>query len=57
MKKTFKEWMDEVNKLLEAKCGLSADDLPDVCYRDMYDAGKRPSTAANAAWRNARDEY
>lgn len=48
-KKTFNEWMKEVNALLIKKTGMDSGDLADVCYRDMYDRGERPARAANAA--------
>ncbi len=56
MKKTFAQWMREVDAILENKCGLSHQDLPDIPYRDMYDAGKGPKAAANRAWKCAKGE-
>lgn len=52
---TFKEWMRKVNVIIEAKVGLSADDLPDYCYQDCYDAGETPTATARQAIRNAKD--
>lgn len=57
MKKTFKEWMKEVDQILSSKYGFCVNDIPDVCYRDMYDSGNSPKTAADVAWRNAFDEF
>ena len=46
---TFNQWMDQVDNCVVGKCGLSYLDLPDVCYRDMYDNGYDPNEAANEA--------
>ena len=55
MAKTFDQWMQEVNRAVEHLVGLSADDLPDWNYRDAYDDGASPSSAARQAIRAARD--
>lgn len=55
MRKTFEEWMKEVDAQLRKKVGLTHLDLPDCCYRDWYDDGVRPSTAANRAVKNSFD--
>ena len=51
----FSTYRLEVNRLVEAKCGLSLDDLPDVAIRDWYDDGVSTKTAARRAVRNAKD--
>jgi hypothetical protein len=51
-KLTFELWMREVDKALERIVGLSSADLPDVCYRDLYDDGAGPREAARIAVRN-----
>lgn len=56
MAKTFAEWLEQVDLKVQARCGMSRDDLPDVNYRDMFDQGDSPSTAASYAIRNAKDE-
>ena len=56
-KPTFEEWMIEVNKHLDRKCGMVADDLPDWRYRDAYNAGKQPEVAAYQAIKAARTTY
>jgi hypothetical protein len=38
-KLTFEQWMSKINKRLETICGISTDDLPDMCYADMYEHG------------------
>ena len=43
---SFQSFMHEVDAELESICGLSANDLSDVCYRDMYDSGCDPQDAA-----------
>ena len=49
MNKTFEAWMKEVDRRIEASIGLSSADLPDICYRDMYDDGATPASAAREA--------
>ena len=44
--KTFSNWMQSVNREIEAISGLGCNDLPDVCYRDMYDDDTMPREAA-----------
>ena len=36
---SFDEWMKKVNLMIGDRLGLSADDLPDVCYRDWFENG------------------
>ena len=52
-KKTFEQWMAEVNKAIEAKIGLSSDDLPDCPYDVWYEDGKSAKAAANKALKMA----
>ena len=42
----FKVWMHKVDAAIEASTGLSAYDLPDVCYRDWFEDGMSPRDAA-----------
>jgi hypothetical protein len=56
MKRSFDEWMREVDRAIARKAGLSALDLPDVPYRDWYEDGVRPASAAAKAIRNAKSE-
>jgi hypothetical protein len=46
---SFSCYRREVNRLIEAKCGLSLDDLPDVTIRDWYDDGVSTKSAASRA--------
>lgn len=46
---TFDEWMIEADRECEALVGLGLLDLPDVAFRDMYDDGESPLTAAKTA--------
>jgi hypothetical protein len=43
---TFKQWLQEVDKVLLKKCFLTHMDLADAPYRDMYDADEDPEDAA-----------
>ena len=54
-KQTFEEWYAEVDQWVLRKYGLSRDDLPDWNYRDAYDDGVKPTTAAKRAIRAASD--
>lgn len=51
----FDVWMAKVDAAVEKKIGLSVYDLPDLCYRDMFDDGVTPSQAARMAIKN--EEY
>lgn len=51
----FDRWMADVDAYFLLRLGLSADDLPDYCYRDAYDDGATPTQAARAALRAARE--
>ena len=42
----FKNWMNEVDQIIDGICGLSYLDLPDICYRDLFDSGCDPEEAA-----------
>lgn len=53
----FHQWKRQVNRLVQSKVGLAADDLPDCPYRDWFDDRMSPKTAAAKAIRNARDNY
>ena len=50
---SFEAWMARVDGALVRKVGVSSSDLPDCCYRDMYDAGCTPEDAADEAIDNA----
>lgn len=55
MRKTFDQWLKEVDAILVRTVGLSHLDLPDCCYRDWYEAGVTPKGAASRAKRNAME--
>ena len=56
IEKSFEHWKEDVNRAVEIlSCGLSADDLPDVCYRDWYDDDVSAVSAARRAIRNAQE--
>lgn len=39
---TFDQWMHEVDRLCLSLYGISIHDLPDMCFRDAYNAGASP---------------
>lgn len=49
MRRNFEDWMAEVDAVVSNRCGLSADDLPDCCYRDWFEDGVSPRAAASMA--------
>lgn len=53
---SFDQWMKTVDEIIWSKLGCSVYDLPDCCFRDWYDSGKHPASAATCALRAARDE-
>ena len=53
----FKEWMAKVDANISKRVGLSLNDLPDICYRDLFEDGASPSTAAGDAIRNAKGGF
>jgi hypothetical protein len=55
MRMSFELWKDIVNAIIEARWGLSADDLPDYCYYDCYAAGDTPLECAKQAVKAAMD--
>lgn len=55
-RKSFDEWMRDVDAAVARKCGMSHHDLPDCPYRDWYDDGVSAKSAAAKAVRMARDE-
>ena len=55
MTKTFEQWKSEVDAIIERATGFSSDDLPDVCYMDMYEDDVKPVSAARHAIRNAAE--
>lgn len=56
IKKTFAEWMREVDRAVSAKAGLSVYDLPDMCFSDWYADGFSPKQAATKAIKSAKEE-
>jgi hypothetical protein len=54
-KKTFEEWMKEVDRVIMEKVFLTSDDLPDCCYRDWYEDGVSVRNAANRAIKSANE--
>lgn len=54
-KLTFQQWKHQVDAAIVKKVGMSADDLPDWPYRDAYNRGHSPASAASAAIRSAKE--
>jgi len=52
-KKTFEEWMKEVDRAVKTKADLSVHDLPDCPFSDWYTDGKTPKGAATKALKMA----
>jgi hypothetical protein len=51
---SFEEWMQAVDEAVGVIAfGLSVDDLPDIDFRSLYDAGETAQTAAEEALTNA----
>ncbi len=46
---TFEQWMAAVDTQVSTRTGLSVHDLPDMPYRDQYDARYTPGQAAEEA--------
>jgi hypothetical protein len=49
---TFNEWMRAVDRQVQARVGLSSDDLADCAYRDWYDDDMSATEAAELALEN-----
>lgn len=52
----FKDWMAKVDQAIGCAVGMGAEDLADICYRDMYEDGASPRAAARAAIRASGGE-
>ena len=53
-KPTFTEWLTAMDRIVEAKTGLSYEDLEDRPFRDWYDDGVSPASAATRTIRYSR---
>lgn len=49
----FDEWKAIVNQIVQRKCGLSCDDLPDYDYMSEWEGGSTASDCADAALEEA----
>jgi len=52
---SFEAWMQEVDNAVSRRTGMSVHDLPDVPFRDWYDDGVPPRSAAARAIRAANE--
>ena len=47
MKMSFKAWWKTVNRHVADRIGMTADEMPDLCFvRDWFDDGMSPADAA-----------
>ena len=53
MKDSFQVWMKKVNAAIEAKCGMTADEIEDTNYSEMWERGVTPKSAAAKAVKQA----
>lgn len=53
----FKDWYKKADSLCLAQYGLSLADLPDICYRDLFQDGYTPSQCVREAMANADPSY
>lgn len=44
--RTFREWKEEVNRVVLKIASVGCDDLADKSYWDMWDSGENPTEAA-----------
>ena len=49
MKKSFDQWLQEVDDILERKLQLDHNEMADVNYKEWYENGVSPKTAATRA--------
>jgi hypothetical protein len=56
MKTTFDTWMQEVDRAVARKCGMSVHDLDDAPYADWHEDGLAPKTAAARAIKRSGGE-
>jgi hypothetical protein len=55
MKMSFDEWKKRVDLEVQAKCGMTADDLDDWHYSDDWRDGLSPKRCAARAIKNAKE--
>lgn len=53
----FEDWMNKVEDLVVASCGISTADLPDQPYRDWFDDKVSIRRAAKRVIRSAIESY
>jgi hypothetical protein len=55
-KVSFEKWMQLVDAYCQQNYYVSCHDLVDVAYRDMYDDGRSPQSAAKKAYKASSEE-
>jgi hypothetical protein len=50
---SFEQWMEQVDEAVQAMVGCSVYDLPDYCFRDAYEEGRRPRSVARDVLKEA----
>ena len=51
----FDTWMKQVDAEIDARCGMTSGDLPDWMYRDAFEDGTSPKSAARQAISAAKE--
>jgi uncharacterized protein (DUF924 family) len=54
-RKTFTNWLNDVDGHITRLCDMNIDDLPDFAYREAYENGATALQTARAAVRTAHD--
>ena len=52
MKTTLDQYINKINIILEAKCGVGVADLPDYNFAEAYENGESASTVAKQMLEN-----
>jgi hypothetical protein len=55
MKKTFEQWLKEVDQHIRNSIGVGYLELPDCCYYQWYENYVSPKTAARRAIKHAME--
>lgn len=52
---SFEDWFKRVSAVVQHLTGLSVEDLPDACFRDWFEDGVKPVSAARRVIRQSMD--
>lgn len=53
--RNFEDWLKRVDAIIQAKVGLSREDLPDIDYHGYFMQGMNCDRVAKIAIRNAKE--